>query len=233
MTVHVVPDPDTLAADVATRLTELVTERVGAGAVPRVVLTGGTIANAIYERLDATATEWSAVEWFWGDERFVPEGHEDRNDRQAREAFLDRAGVPAEKVHAMPAHGCDLSMADAADAYAAELPQEPFDVVLLGVGPDGHVASLFPHHDASLHETSRRVVEELDSPKPPAQRLSLTFPALNHTVRTWFLVSGDGKAEAVARALAEEGTVEQTPARGAHGIEETLWLLDDAAASAL
>lgn len=231
--IHVVLDAETLARDIASRLTTLVSEAQAAGRRPSVVLTGGTIAIAAYEQLDVEGADWADVDWYWGDERFVPAGHEDRNDQQARDAFLDRAGVPDERIHAMPAHGCDLSMAEAADAYAAELPGEPFDVVLLGMGPDGHVASLFPHHDTQLHETARRAVEVFDSPKPPPQRLTLTYPALNHTRATWFVVSGDGKAEAVARALSEEGRLEQTPARGAHGLEQTLWLLDEDAASLL
>lgn len=231
--IHVVPTADDLAGDIARRLTALVLKARSEGRRPTVVLTGGTIANAAYERLDVDAAEWAEVDWFWGDERFVPAGHEDRNDQQARDAFLDRAGVPAERIHAMPAHGCSESMAEAADGYAATLPSEPFDLVILGVGPDGHVASLFPHHDTQLHETERRVVEVFDSPKPPPQRITLTYPALNHARATWLIVSGDGKADAVARALADEGTVEQTPARGAFGVEETLWLLDDAAASLL
>ncbi|KQY59387.1 hypothetical protein ASD11_07415 [Aeromicrobium sp. Root495] len=231
--IHVVPTGDQLADDIARRLTALVVDVRAQGRRPTVVLTGGTIANQVYERLDVEAAEWAEVDWYWGDERFVPAGHEDRNDQQARDAFLDRAAVPAERVHAMPAHGCSDSMAAAADDYADALPTEPFDLVLLGVGPDGHVASLFPHHDKHLHETRRLAVEVFDSPKPPPQRITLTFAALNHARAVWLLVSGDGKAEAVARALAEEGTVEQTPARGVGGTEETLWLLDEAAASLL
>ncbi|MCX6407898.1 MAG: 6-phosphogluconolactonase [Propionibacteriales bacterium] len=225
-------DADALAAAVAAALAERVARVQAEGRTPHVVLTGGTIAIAIYERLAADAADWADVVFWFGDERFVPEGHEDRNDRQARDSFLERLGVPAAHVRPMPAHGCSTSMAEAADGYGASLPEEPFDVVLLGVGPDGHVASLFPGF-AQVHEQDRRCVEVFDSPKPPPERISLTFPALNHTRATWFLVSGDGKADAVARALAPDGSVEQTPARGAHGLEETVWFLDQDAASRL
>ncbi len=225
-------DADALAAAVAAALAERVATVQAEGRTPHVVLTGGTIAIAIYERLDAEAADWSDVVYWFGDERFVPEGHEDRNDRQARDSFLDRLSVPASQVHSMPAHGCSTSMAEAADGYGASLPDEPFDVVLLGVGPDGHVASLFPGF-AQLHEQERRCVEVFDSPKPPPERTSLTFPALNHTRATWFLVSGDGKADAVGRALAADGSLEETPARGAHGRDETLWFLDEDAAGRL
>lgn len=228
----VLDDADRLAAAVAEELARRVSSVQAEGRTPHVVLTGGTIAVAIYERLDADAADWSDVVYWFGDERYVPEGHEDRNDRQARDAFLDRCAVPAAQVRSMPAHGCSTSLAEAADGYGALLPDEQFDVVLLGVGPDGHVASLFPGFE-QVHEQERRCVEVFGSPKPPPERTSLTFPALNHTRATWFLVSGDGKAEAVARAHAASGTLDETPARGAHGLEETVWWLDRDAASRL
>lgn len=229
MTVDVLPDADALAQAIANRLTGLVVRVQAQGRRPSIVLTGGTIAIDAYRRIGTGEADWTDVDLYWGDERFVPEGHEDRNDQQARDAFLDRLGVPADRVHAMPAHGCELSMAEAADAYAAGLPTDPFDLVLLGVGPDGHIASLFPGHP-QLRETQRRAVEVLDSPKPPPQRITLTYPALNHADAVWFVVSGDGKAEAVARALGD-GTVDDTPAVGVEGLAETVWLLDEAAAS--
>lgn len=229
-------DAEALTAEIVRRLGETIGAAQAEGRQPHVVLTGGTIAIAAYEAItgDADAesgADWARVHYWWGDERFVPEGHADRNDQQARDAFLDRLGVPANHVHAMPAHGCSESMADAADGYGAALPSEPFDVVLLGVGPDGHVASLFPGF-AQLDETERPCVEVFGSPKPPPERITLTFPALNHTRQTWFLVSGEGKAEAVARALGET-TVHETPASGAFGLDTTLWLIDQDAASQL
>jgi 6-phosphogluconolactonase len=229
MTVDILPDADALAQTIAERLTTLVAGLQAQERTPRIVLTGGTIAAAAYEKIAAKSADWSDVDFWFGDERFVPEGHADRNDQQARDAFLDRVG--ATRVHSVAGNDCSLSAAEAADQYAGTLPDEPFDVVLLGVGPDGHVASLFPHHD-QLHEEDRDCVELFDSPKPPPVRISMTFPALNHAESVWFLVSGDEKAEAVARALANEGSVDETPARGARGLQETRWLLDEDAASA-
>ncbi|MCW2840584.1 MAG: pgl [Aeromicrobium sp.] len=229
MITEVSPDADALAGVIATRIVDRLARVQQAGRTPSIVLTGGTIAIAAYERIDAGDVDWTKVDVYWGDERFVPAGHDDRNDQQARDAFLDRLGVPAERVHAMPAHGCDQSMADAADAYGAALPDEPFDVVLLGVGPDGHIASLFPGF-AQVHETSRRAVEVFDSPKPPPERISLTLPAINHAHAVWFLVSGEGKADAVAQAIGG-AAVADIPAAGAHGLDETMWLLDADAAS--
>lgn len=223
----------------APRLAELVAERLGSQLraiqasvrTPSLVLTGGTIAVEAYARLHADHADWSDVEVYWGDERFVPEGHVDRNDRQAAEAFLDRLGVPSVRRHPMPAREGALDAAEAAEAYAATLPDEPMDIVLLGVGPDGHVASLFPGF-AQVHERIRRVVEVFDSPKPPPVRLSLTLPEINRAAQVWFLVAGEEKAEAVARALGD-GSLDDTPASGAHGTDETLWLLDELAASLL
>ncbi len=229
MSVDILPDADALAQTIAERLTTLVAGLQAQERTPRIVLTGGTIAAAAYEKIDAEAADWSDVDFWFGDERFVPEGHADRNDQQAREAFLDRVG--ATRVNSVSGNDCSLSAAEAADQYAGTLPDEPFDVVLLGMGPDGHVASLFPHRE-QLHEEDRDCVELFDSPKPPPVRISMTFPALNHTESVWFLVSGAEKADAVARALANEGSVDETPARGARGLQETRWLLDEDAASA-
>jgi len=229
MSIEILPGADALAQTIADRLTARVADLQAQGRTPRVVLTGGTIAASAYQRIGDGA-DWTNVDFWFGDERFVPEGHADRNDQQARDAFLDRVG--ATNVHSVAGNDCSLSAAEAAHEYAATLPEEPFDVVLLGMGPDGHVASLFPQR-AQLHETERACVELFDSPKPPPVRISMTFPTLNRAEAVWFIVSGAEKAEAVSRALADDGTIDVTPARGVHGRQETLWLVDEAAASDL
>lgn len=231
MTHDVHDGPDALVDALNAALADVVREAQAEGRTPAVVLTGGTIATRAFERMDPDAADWTDVDWYWGDERFVAGDSDDRNERQAREGFLDHFGVPEERIHAFPSTDGGLSAAEAADAYAALLPTEPFDVVLLGVGPDGHVASLFPGF-AQLHETVRPVVDVEDSPKPPPNRLTLTFPVLNHTRRTWLVVSGEGKAEAVARAAAGE-PVTEVPATGVRGTQETRWFLDAEAASQL
>jgi len=230
MTIEILPDADALAQAIADRLTSRVAALQAEGRTPRIVLTGGTIAMTAYQRSGDDAADWTNVDFWFGDERFVPEGHADRNDQQARDAFLDRVG--ATRVHSVAGNDCSLSAAEAADEYASTLPNEPFDIVLLGVGPDGHVASLFPQHPL-LHESERACVELFDSPKPPPVRISMTFPTLNRADAVWFLVSGSEKSDAVARALAEVGAIDETPARGVQGRQETLWLLDEAAASDL
>ena len=229
MTIEILPNADALAQGIADRLTARVAALQAESRTPRVVLTGGTIAIAAYRRIGPGA-DWADVDFWFGDERFVPEGHADRNDQQARDGFLDRVG--ATRVHSVSGNDCSLSAAETADDYAGTLPEEPFDIVLLGVGPDGHVASLFPQHP-QLHESERACIELFDSPKPPPVRISMTFPTLNRADAVWFLVSGEEKSDAVARALAEDGTIDETPARGVQGRQETLWLLDEAAASDL
>ena len=107
-----------------------------------------------------------------------------------------------------------------------------FDVLMLGVGPDGHIASLFPGHPG-LSVTDAIATAVHDSPKPPPDRVTLTFEAFDRSHAVWFLVSGEGKADAVARGLADEGTVTETPARGVRGMTETTWFLDHDAASRL
>ncbi len=136
----------------------------------------------------------------------------------------------------MPASDAGFESLDAAAAsYAAEVREHgtgAFDVVMLGVGPDGHVASLFPGFP-QLDVDDAIAVGVTGSPKPPPERISLTFGALNRAKQVWFVVSGDGKADAVARALAADGDVHDTPARGVHGLDQTIWFLDEDAASGL
>jgi 6-phosphogluconolactonase len=106
-----------------------------------------------------------------------------------------------------------------------------FEVLMLGVGPDGHIASLFPGHP--VLDLDAIAVGITDSPKPPPERVTLTLPCLNRSRAVWFLVSGEAKASAVAAALAEDGDVHEIPARGVGGREETIWFLDQGAASLL
>ncbi len=240
--------PDALAADVAERLVALVRDRQAEGAVPSVVLTGGTIAAKIHAAvLDAPGVDdvdWSRVEVWWGDERFLPSGDAERNETQARDALLDHVDLDPARVHPMPAdpdpsgagEGPEAAgrAVEAATAHAAEVrpaADTGFDLVMLGLGPDGHVASLFPGHD-TLHIGAIDVVVEPDSPKPPPVRLSMTMPALLTGREVWFVVTGEDKADAVARAYAG-GDVSQTPGAGARGVSVTRWFVDRAAAAEL
>jgi 6-phosphogluconolactonase len=235
--------PDALAQAVAERLVQVLGEAQADGRVPAVALTGGTVAAKIHERLVTTSqdrVDWSLVDVWWGDERYVPGGDPDRNVRQAAESLLDHVDVDPDRMHPMPASdsGGHRSLADAAAAYGDELRSQGggmFDVVMLGVGPDGHVASLFPGFP-QLDVDDAVAVPVTDSPKPPPDRISLTFGALNRTRAVWFVVSGEGKADAVAKALAtgtDAADLHEVPAVGVHGTDETVWFLDQGSASRL
>lgn len=235
--VTILPDPASLARTVGEQLVARLVAIQVEGRIPSIVLTGGTIAGEIYRvvaDLDTDAVDWMQVDFWWGDERYVPADSSDRNDREVELDLLDVVGVDPARVHAMPA--ADEIHPDVADAAAsyAELVRThggEFDLVLLGVGPDGHVASLFPGFP-QLDVRNDIAVAVTDSPKPPPERITLTFPALNRTREVWFLVSGSEKADAVHRALADTGTAHETPARGIT-CDNATWWLDQAAASAL
>ncbi len=235
-----------LAAEVAERLVVLLSTRQDAGEVPSVVLTGGTIAGRIHAAVrtvrGAELVDWSRVDVWFGDERFLPAGHADRNETQAREALLDTFPLDPARVHTMPADpdpagtGTGSEVAARATTAAAEHAAEVgpaaaggFDLVMLGLGPDGHVASLFPGHD-SLQVGQLGVLAEPDSPKPPPVRLSMTLPTLRTGREVWFVVSGEDKADAVRLARAGKDVV-TTPGAGVRGADATRWFVDSAAAS--
>jgi 6-phosphogluconolactonase len=241
------PDADRLARAVATALVARLAAAQAVHGTASVVLTGGGIGTEVLRHVAALAVEperetvdWTAVEVWWGDERFVPADDGERNERGARQALLDPVGVPAERVHAMPPSDAGFGTADeAADWYAGRLRElapegralPRFDVLLLGVGPEGHVASIFPDSPAVTDE--RPVFAVHDSPKPPPTRISLGFPAINTAEEVWLLVSGEAKAAAVAEALESDAGPDRLPAAGVHGVRATRWLLDADAASRL
>lgn len=235
------PDSDALVAAVGDQLADEIVSAVALRGRANIVVTGGGTGIKLLARLHDDRIDWSKVHVFFGDERYVPEADDERNDKQAREALLDRIDIPAANVHAMPAadgeFGDDLGAAALAYeqvlAGQAELdePTPVFDVHLLGMGPEGHVNSLFPHTPA-VRETARMVVGVPDSPKPPPQRITLTLPAIQRSREVWLVVSGDGKAAAVAAAVGGADP-DDCPAAGAVGREETVWFLDAGAASQL
>ena len=243
-TVVVHRDPDLLAAAVAARLLTALVDAQAARGSASVVLTGGGVGIASLRALRASpalhAVEWSAVDVWWGDERFLPVDDPERNERQAREALLDHVPLDAARVHPVAARGGpDGDDADLAAArYAAELARvaDPghdvpaFDVLLLGMGPEGHTASIFPESPAA--QDDRTVVGVHGCPKPPPTRVSMGFSAITQARQVWMVVGGADKAPAVALALSGAGRV-QVPAAGAVGRVQSLWLLDEAAASHL
>lgn len=242
-TVHTYPDTAALVAAAGERLVEQLTSVIDFRGRATVVLTGGGTGIGVLAKLADAADRinWSKVHLFWGDDRFVPAGDDERNEKQARAALLDRVAIPAANVHPMAPSdgefGDDLDAA--ARAYeqvlaAAAEPGEPtpfFDVHLLGMGPEGHVNSLFPH-TAAVRETGRMVLGVPDSPKPPPRRITLTLLAIQRSREVWLIASGAAKADAVAAAVGGADP-DDVPAAGAVGRDATVWLLDEAAAGGL
>ncbi|WP_328556180.1 MULTISPECIES: 6-phosphogluconolactonase [unclassified Streptomyces] len=240
-------DKELMAQAAAARLITKIVDAQASRGYASIVLTGGRNGNGLLAALAAApardAVDWARLDLWWGDERYLPEGDPERNDTQARAALLDSVPVDPARVHTMPGsdgpHGADVEAA--AEAYAAELAKAAgpenhgsvpaFDVLMLGVGPDTHVASLFPELPA-VRETERTVVGVHGAPKPPPTRISLTLPAIRSAREVWLLAAGEDKAEAAAIALSGAGEI-QAPAAGAYGRSRTLWLLDAAAASQL
>ena len=196
--IEVQPDPETLATAVAGELLNRIADAQAAGRVPHIGLTGGTIADAVHRqvaRMSAgSGVDWGAVHFWFGDERFLPADSPDRNAGQARGAFLDAVG--ASRVHEVSAADQVPDAETAAASYSDVVRAEgegAFDVLMLGIGPDGHVASLFPGHPA-LDVTGAIAIAVHDSPKPPPDRVTLTFEALDRAHAVWFLASGEAKS---------------------------------------
>jgi 6-phosphogluconolactonase len=237
-------DAELLAQAVAARLVTRLVDICAARGEAALVLTGGGIGTRVLTELAASpardAVDWRHLDIWWGDERFLPAGDPQRNDTIARRALLDHVDVRPARVHPMPGpDGPDGNDPEAAAArYAgwlasASRPEDhgetpSFDVLLLGIGPDAHVASLFPGMPALYEE--RTVVAVHGAPKPPPVRLSLTLPAIRAAREVWIIASGTDKAGAVRLALSGSGQV-QVPAAGAKGRQQTLFLLDRAAAA--
>lgn len=240
--IEVHDDAHALASAVAGALVARLLETQADGHVPQVGLTGGTIADTVHRRLaeigPASEVDWARIAFWWGDERFVAVDSPDRNAGQARAALLDHLPVDPGHVHEVPPTDDAPDVGAAAAAYSRTLREHgtgEFDVLMLGVGPDGHVASLFPG-SAQLDAGDpgdMLAVAVTDSPKPPPERVTLTYGALNRSRSVWLLVSGSEKAEAVARALDPGTDRHDIPAAGVNGTVETVWFLDRAAASRL
>ncbi len=189
---HVLPDAQTVAETVARRITELAQAAIDERGSFRIVLAGGTTPEKVYEQLSASDSDWTAWHIYYGDERCLPVEHPDRNSVMARKAWLDHAPIPAEQIHTIPA---ELGPEKAALAYERIVARAlPFDLVLLGMGEDGHTASLFPGHH---HEAGRLALPVFGAPKPPPERVTLSLEALNDSHAVIILVTGAAKSHAV------------------------------------
>jgi 6-phosphogluconolactonase len=238
-------DASALADGVAARLITRMMDAQSAGGFAHLVLTGGGMGTsalrAVRHSPGRDGIDWARLHVWWGDERYVPAASPDRNELGAYEALLDAVPLDPANVHAMPASDAGFDDVDAAASwYAAELARATspndhgavpsFDVCMLGVGEDGHVASLFPGQPGVYDR--RPAFGVRGAPKPPPTRISLSFDSIRASHGVWLITAGEGKAGAVALALGGAGEVE-IPAAGARGHRQTLWLLDEAAASQL
>lgn len=238
------PDKASLAADTAERALDVLVEAQQERGEATVVLTGGSMGSAVLAALAASPrrdeVDWSRVNVWWSDERFVAEDSPDRNYRQAVEAVGGALTLDPDRVHHVGSTDDFSSAEDAARDYQEELSAAAaaehssdglprFDLSLLGLGPDGHVASLFPGLP-HVHEQEATVLGVEGSPKPPPVRVTMTLPLINAARRVWFLVAGPDKAEAVA-AVRSGAPLDRTPGAGVHGVEETLLLVTEDALS--
>jgi 6-phosphogluconolactonase len=205
-----------------------------------VALAGGNTPRAIYQLLATNYREqidWSRVHFFWGDERYVPSNDPDSNYRMARESLFDHVPVFAKNVHRMPTEFIQPETAaqnyekTLRDFWPDSLPR--FDLIQLGLGPDGHIVSLFPNSPL-LQEEQRLVAVVTDSPKPPPTRLTLTLPVINYAAQIHFFVAGAEKAEALRSTLQGSRDWQKFPAQAvqlANG--QVIWWVDEKAASLL
>ena len=241
-------DQDTLAQAAARELVHAIAHLQKIQPEVRLVLTGGGAGIATLRHLtalDYVATrsaedfpveriDWHRVFVFFGDERFLPVGDPERNDTQADEALLQHVAVPEHNVfrYASPETS---SLDDAAAAYASTVREQApdgFDIHLLGMGPEGHINSLFPH-TPELQNPEDIAVPVRDCPKPPPERVSLSLEAVNNSDEVWLLVSGEAKAEAAAKVAARTDEEFLWPAALASGKKSTLLWVDEEAAAKL
>jgi 6-phosphogluconolactonase len=213
-------DADGVATGAAEAIVARITELLASQDAVNLVVTGGTVGILTLAKLREISFDWSRVHVWWGDERFVEKASGDRNELQARNAWLDHIEIPAENLHPFPASDEGLSLDDAAAAFRGAVTEVRFDILLLGIGPDGHVASLFPGHSAE----GELVVAEHNSPKPPPQRLSLSYDAINSAREVWFTVAGADKADAVSVAFGDDPA--SLPVGRVRGVERTVWFVD-------
>ena len=226
-------DPAELASQTARRMLDKLVELQSDGKIPQLCVTGGRIAMATYaafaDLVPGSGLDPSRLELWWSDERFLPAEDPERNAGPALALLARSFSVDPARTHSMPSADGIVDADASANSYAKELGDTVFDLCLLGMGPDGHVASIFPHHPSS-EPTSQPVIGVSDAPKPPPERISLTIDRINTSAQVWMLVSGTEKADAVAKALAGDA---ELPASGVAGRERTIWLIDEDAAGEL
>lgn len=230
-------DIDDLSRRAAEAVASAINDAIRTNGRCSIALAGGNTPRPTYELLASRFNEripWTRVHVFWGDERFVPAGDPRRNDTMARKALLDRVPCPPPNIHGVPAEA--TTAVEAAAQYEAALRNHfstewpVFDLVILGLGEDGHTASLFPGSPAVEERTRWAVAVEV--PADPPVRISLTLPVFNHASLTYFLVTGPNKAPALGLVL-DRKNGERWPAARIHPSGRVVWWVDREAARAL
>ena len=241
MRIAIYDDKHTLSQHAAEYIMRIAQEAIDLHGHFTIALTGGTTPGEVYSLIGSepfrSQIDWQLVDIFWGDERCVPHNSPESNFYLAQEVLLDKIAIPKSQIHPMPADQFDRDAAS--QAYTIEMQQAfgtngipSFDLIHLGMGPEGHTASLFPHQ-VSLHE-KHRLVMPVSVPKPPPDRLTFTPPLLNAARNVLFLVTGSEKADALHAVLEGEYQPDEYPAqivRPTNG--EVVWMLDKAVAQNL
>jgi 6-phosphogluconolactonase len=223
-------DGNSVAENTASDLFNFVKAKLSTQERVDVAITGGTVGIATLaaaKQHDFNSLDTSRLHIWWGDERFVTSDSTDRNSNQARAAWLNSLDIPAANVHEFPASDQGLTLDEAAREFCNHFDDQSisFDLMLMGMGPDGHIASLFPGKSAG--DSPNSVVSEPDSPKPPPQRLSFSYLVINQAREIWFTVASADKAEAVATVFGD--APESLPAGRIKGKEKTVWYIDQTA----
>jgi 6-phosphogluconolactonase len=226
-------DGNSVARNVAEAFFEKMDEVLAVKAEATVAITGGTVGIATLAEIAANPRsadfDFNRINFWWGDERFVDADDSDRNSLQAHKALFSKIEIDKSRLHPFPSADSGLTLEDAAAEFAkyVETLKPHFDLVFLGMGPDGHINSLFP--GKATPAPGVQVIAEPDSPKPPAQRLSFTYEAMNAADEIWFTVAGADKAEAVSVAFGDDPTA--LPVGRVHGKSRTVWFVDQTAGS--
>ena len=223
-------DGNSVANQVANDLLEFLKEKLASQTRVDLAVTGGTVGIATLTAcadLPFSKLDLARLHIWWGDERFVESDSDDRNAKQAQGAWISRLNIPSQNIHEFPAKSANLNLDEAASLFEDQFASAgiSFDLMLMGMGPDGHVASLFPGQESL--SGSENVIAVHNSPKPPPQRLSFTYETINKAKQIWFTVAGADKADAVSVVFGD--TPESLPAGRISGKEKTVWYIDQTA----
>ncbi|TVR13244.1 MAG: 6-phosphogluconolactonase [Phormidium sp. GEM2.Bin31] len=233
--IEVLPDKTALVERSVALIVEKIQTAIAQRGICTIALSGGSTPKPIYQAIAGHDLPWDQLHVFWGDERYVSPDHPDSNQRMAREAWLDQVPIPPDNIHPMPTGSqdpetdADLYDQQLQEFFKLESEQFPcFDIMLLGMGDDGHTASLFPHTEA-LEICDRRVTVGNKDGEP---RITLTVPVLNLSRTILFAIAGENKQGALAQVLAPEGDEQTYPSRLIQPVEGEIWWLLDAGAGA-